>query len=31
MKVYTCKDYPSENGRTEPIYSANLLFDGEDQ
>jgi len=30
MKVYTCKDYTSENGRTEPIYSVDFLFDGEE-
>jgi hypothetical protein len=30
MKVYACEDYRLENGRTEPIYSVDLLFGGED-
>jgi hypothetical protein len=30
MKVYTCDEYRLENGRTEPIYSVDLLFGGED-
>ncbi len=30
MKVYACEEYRLENGRTEPIYSVDLLFGGED-